>query len=506
MTRIPNTFKSIVAVITLSLVLCPPHVFSKELPAIESEEILAILQDTTTTAAEIPNKFYRAKFYDQIAMALVELGYLEKAIGIADRKDNVTRDGTLQKICQFLLENGRVQEAFQTAKRVQEHHWVGWVLQELALQLNDEDQKREALIRLQKALTDLVQEKGFFQSPLGIAMGGKIAEAQYLLGDSKAARQTVEQLWSYAKSSPEFPETREEFLKQIAVIQGNSGALPQAIATLQLIQNVGDQQTALRRLAADQVWKGHVPQAQRLLEKLNDPYDRDKVRQGIARFYTNQEDFQQAWIVTKQMKHSQRRMAETLLHIAQTQSKRGEIQSASMMLARASHIVASIKRSTTRADLFGHIAQIQAKIGSSQKSRRTLTTALEAYKTIRQEKKKAKNLVKIILAHGELGDFPGGVALLNTMTSEWYRDRTACWLATIQAQKGDIKGALQTALLSKGYDYMWRGFTLQRIAKAQTQQGDYQAALIWTNHQLRSSEKASALLGIAQGLIALTNS
>lgn len=505
MPRIPKTSNLILAVITLPLVLCPAHVFSKELPSIEPEEILAILQDTTTTAAEIPNKFYRAMFYDQIATALVELGHLEKAIGMADRKDNVTRDGTLKQICQFLLEHGRIYEAFQTAKKFQKPHWVGWVFQEIAPQLTDEDQKRQALKLLQNALTDLLQEKEFFQSPMGISMLGKIAEAQYLLGDGKASRRTVERLWTYAKGSPEFPEAKEEFFQKLALIQGNSGAMPQALATLNLIHNVEDQQTVLRRIATNQVWEGHIPQAQKLLEKLDDPYDRDEIRKEIANFHADQEEFQQAWTVTKQMTHSQRRKAEALIHIAQRQSERGDIQSAAMMLGHANHIVASIKRSTTRADLFGHIAQLQTKIGDSQGSRRTLTKALEAYKTIRKEKKKAPNLVNIVLAHGELGDFQGGLALLNTMTNEWYRDRTACWFATIQAQKGDIEGALRTALLSKGYDYMWRGFTLQRIARAQAQQGDYQSALIWANHQLRSSAKASAFLGISQGLIALTN-
>lgn len=505
MPRIPNTSNLILAVITLPLVLCPAHVFSKELPSIEPDEILAILQDTTTTAAEIPNKFARAEFYDQIATALVELGYLEKAIGMADRKDNVSRDGTLKKICQFLLEHGRILEAFQTAKKVQERHWVAWVFQEIAPQLTDEDQKRQALKLLQKASTDLLQEKGFFQSPMGISMVGKIAEAQYLLGDGKASRRTVEQLWTYAKGSPDFPEAKEEYFQELALIQGNSGAMPQALATLQFIRNVEDQQTVLRRIARNQVWEGNIPQAQILLEKLDDPYDRDGIRKVIAKFHADQDEFQQAWTIIKQMTHSEKKKAEALIHIAQRQRERRDIQSASVMLGHASHTVASIKRSTTRADLFGHIAQIQAKMGDSQGSRRTLTTALEAYKTIRKEKKKAPNLVNIVLAHGELGNFQEGLALLNTMTSEWYMNRTACWFATIQAQKGDIEGALRTALLSKGYDYMWRGFTLQRIAKAQAQQGDYQAALIWANHQLRSSEKASAFLGIAQGLIALTN-
>ena len=505
MSRIPKTSNLIPAVITLLLILCPAHVVSKELPSIEPDEILALLQDTTTTAAEIPNKFYRAMFYDEIATAFVELGHLEKAIGMAERKDNVTRDGTLKKICQFLLDHGRIHEAFQTAKKAQEPHWVGWVFQEIAPQLTDDDQKDQALTLLQNALTDLLKEKEFFQSPMGISMLGKIAEAQYLLGDGKASRRTVERLWTYAKSSPEFPEAKEEYFQKLALIQGNSGAIPQALATLQLIKNVEEQQNALRRIATNQVWGGNIPQAQTLIEKLDDPYDRDEIRKEIAKFHADQEDFQQAWTVTKQMTHSRRRKAKALIQIAQRQSERGDMESASIMLGHASQIVASIKRSTTRADLLGHIAQIQAEIGDSQGSRRTLTTALEAYKAIRKEKEKDSDLVNIILAHGELGDFPGGLALLNTMTSKWYRDRTACWFATIQAKKGDIEGALQTAQLSKGYDYMWRGFTLQRIAKAQTQQGEYQAALIWANHQLRPSTKASALLGISQGLIALTN-
>ena len=505
MARIPHTSNLLLAVITLSLLLFPTHGFSKELPFIEAEEILAILQDTTTSAAEIPNKFYRAKFYDQIATAFVELGHVEKAIEMADRTDNVTRDGTLKKICQFLLEHGRIHEAFQTAKKVQEPHWIASVLQEIAPQLTDEDHKRQALKLLQKALTDLLQKKGFFQSPMGISMVGKIAEAQYLLGEGKASRLTVKQIWTYAKGSPDFPDVKEDYFERLALIQGNSGAMPQALATLQFIQNAEDQQTALRRIAVTQAWEGHISQAQNLLEKLDDPYDRDRIREAIARFHVDQEKFQQAWAVTKQMTHSQRRKAEALIYIAQGQRESGDIQSAYRILGDASHLVASIKRSTTRADLFGHIAQIQAKMRDSQGSRRTLTTALKAYKTIRKEKKKAPNLVHIVLAHGDLGDFQGGLALLNTMTNKWYRDRTACWFATIQAQKGDIEGALRTAQLSKGYDYMWRGFTLQRIAKAQVQQGEYQAALIWANHQLRSSEKASTLLGISQGLIALTN-
>ena len=503
--RTPKTSSLILAVITLPLVLYPTHLFSKELNSIEPEEILAILQDTTTTAAEIPNKFYRAMFYDEIATAFVELGHLEKAMAMADRKDNVTSDGTLNKICQFLLKHGRIQEAFHTAKKAQAPHWIGWVFQEIAPQLTDEDQKRQALKLLQNALTDLLQKKDFFQSPMGISILGKIAEAEYLLGDGQASRRTVERLWTYAKGSPEFPEEKEEYFQQLALIQGNSGAIPQALATLQFVHDVERQQNTLRRIATNQVWGAHIPQAQSLLEKLDDPYDRDEIRKEIANFHADQGDFQQAWTVTKQMTHSRRRKAKALIHMAQRQSEGGDIQSASSMLGHARNIVASIKRSTTRADLLGHIAQIQAKIGDSQGSRRTLTKALEAYQTFRKEKDKDSDLVNIVLAHGELGDFQGGLALLNTMTSDWYRDRTACWFATIQAQKGDFEGALRTALLSKGYDYMWRGFTLRRIAKAQVEQGDYQAALIWANHQLRSSTKASALLGISQGLIALTN-
>ena len=506
MSRIPKTSNLVLAALTLFLLLGPTHVFSKELPFIESEEILAILQDATTSAAEIPNGFYRAKLYEQIAIAFVEVGHLEKAIGMAERTDNVSRGGTLKTICQYLLEHGRTDEAFQTAKKVQEPHWVTSVFQELAPQLTDEDHKRQAFTRLQKALSDLLQKKGFFQSPMGISMVGKIAEAQHLLGDDKAARRTVEQLWTYAKASPEFSIRKEEYFQSLALIQGNSGAIPQALTTLQFIQNVEEQQATLRRIARNQVWGGHISQAQDLLEKLDDPYDRDGIRKLMANFHVDQKELQQAWAVTKQVMHSPRKKVEILIHIAQRQRERGETQSASMMLGHTSRIVASIKRSTTRADLFGHIAQIQAQMGDSQGSRRTLATALEAYKTIRQEKKKAPNLVEIVLAHAELGDFQGGLALLNTMPSEWHKERTSGWFATIQAQKRDIEGALRTALLSKGDDdIMWWEFTLQRIAKAQAQQGGYQEALIWANHQLHASTKASALLGIAQGLVVLTN-
>jgi hypothetical protein len=85
--------------------------------------------------------------------------------------------------------------------------------------------------------------------------------------------------------------------------------------------------------------------------------------------------------------------------------------------------------------------------------------------------------------------------------TSFYQDRAYFQIAKSQAWLGDIQGALQTAALSHGYDFMWRGYSLQRIAKIQAHKGDKKGALAWATTQSVPSDRALALLGVAEGLL-----
>ena len=99
-------------------------------------------------------------------------------------------------------------------------------------------------------------------------------------------------------------------------------------------------------------------------------------------------------------------------------------------------------------------------------------------------------------AQVQAGDLTGALQLAAKISSDDFQNRAYCEIAESKAWAGDIKGAVDAAGLSHGVD---RGYILKRIAEIQAHNGDKKGALTWATTQTGPSDRALALLGVAEG-------
>jgi len=171
------------------------------------------------------------------------------------------------------------------------------------------------------------------------------------------------------------------------------------------------------------------------------------------------------------------------------------------VLKQAAQVASQISNAPERASYLGGIARRQAEANDRQGAVDNIRQALRTINEVSDRKERDSPLLSLVEAQVHVGDVAGALKSAAAMSSDFFQDRAYFQIAKSQAWLGDIQGALQTAAPSHGYDFMWRGYSLKRIAKIQAHKGDWKGALAWAATQALPSDRALALLGVAERLL-----
>lgn len=193
--------------------------------------------------------------------------------------------------------------------------------------------------------------------------------------------------------------------------------------------------------------------------------------------------------------------AIALGHIADEIRERGGQTSSLSVLRQAAEAATKISDVRERTRYLGGIARRQVEINDRPGAKESIRQALRILNADHDKETLDGPLLAIAQAQGRLGEIADALKSVAMMSNSFYQDRAYFQIAKAQAWVGDFQGALQTAALSHGYDFMWRGYTLQRIAKIQAHKSNAHRALAWATSQTISSDRALALLGVAEGLL-----
>ena len=486
-------------VLAISTLLCldTALLYAEEQPK-ELSEVREILEQATQTAAPIKNAFFRAKVFHSIAAAHVKAANLEKALAVADRKDNVSKDGTLQAIIWAQLVMEQIPNAIETAARIEDGYFKASMLQNIAEDLAKKAEHKDALKILEeaRAASSTMRDDSTKAHVLR-----NIAETQAKAGDRSAARQTIEKAMKIVATSPLTVMDKSFELQEMAEAQAQLGDIHGALKTVRSIKDDEHKAGALRNIAGAQARAGDVSHALETVARIKDHFNHNFALQRIVEAQANAGDMRGALQTASAIKQSNSSKAIALIRIAEAQARLKNLEAASFTLQQARQAALHIQNVKERAHRLGWVARVKAEVGDKVSASETVQEALTATNDIANKKDKDSPLLSIVEAQAQMGDFKGALQTTSSMNSDFVTDRAFYQIARAQAQAGDIDGALKTAALSQGYEFMWRGYTLQFIATVQAQRGDKKGAFSWVAKQSQPSDTALGLLGVAEGIL-----
>ena len=118
----------------------------------QAEEVHEVLGQALQAATGIQNPLHRRYIIDDIAAAYALAGDQDRALALAERKDNVDRNGTLLGISQALVKQGQGRQAEEIISHITEADGKAWALEELARYQIARGEQGEAKERLSQAL------------------------------------------------------------------------------------------------------------------------------------------------------------------------------------------------------------------------------------------------------------------------------------------------------------------------------------------------------------------
>jgi tetratricopeptide (TPR) repeat protein len=457
-----------------------------------------ILEQASQAAAEIKNAFFRAKVFHGIAAAQVKAGNLERALAVAERQDNVSKDQTLELISWTQLESGQITNALETAARIKDGYFKASMLIRIGETLAKKAQHKDALTILTQALTASSSIK---DGSIKASVLQRTATTQAKAGDRSAARQTIQEAIQVINASTEAVMDKSLAIQEAAEALAELGDVNTALDIARGLRNDERKGGALRDIAGAQARAGDISHALETVREIKDPFNHDFALQRIAEAQADRGDMQGAFQTAAAIKRNNWNKAIALIRIAEAQLGSRDLEAASLTLQQAGQVALKIQDAKGRADKLGWVARVTAEAGDKLSASRIVQEALAATKNITDKKEKDSPLLRIVEAQTQMGDVKGALQTTASMSSDFFTDRAFYQIARAQAQTGDIDGALKTAAISQGYEFMWRGYTLQFIAKIQAQKGDKKGASLWVAKQNQPSDTALALLGLAEGIM-----
>jgi tetratricopeptide (TPR) repeat protein len=171
---------------------------------------------------------------------------------------------------------------------------------------------------------------------------------------------------------------------------------------------------------------------------------------------------------------------------------------------RAKEALAEIDRlpaGTTKDYALMHLGAGQAEAGDPKAA---LTSFEKAHQLI-GEGKRGGNAIDLATVRANAGDYKGAIQTADTYFPK--NDLGYANIAFAQARAGDFKGALETAEKIKDAPNQgpgwWKLNVWRATAAAQAQRGDSKAALEWIGRLDSHLARANALMGLAEGMATL---
>jgi tetratricopeptide (TPR) repeat protein len=486
------------ACLLLSLLVCgsPFGAYAKE-TTVPTKEVYDVLGQAVQAAAEVSNPFFRAIIIDAIASAYVEVGNPEQALVLAGRKDNVNKNGTLLVTAKMLVEQGHGKQAADIISRIDDGYWKASALEELGRYHVSKGEKEAAIEKFNQALK---AAESIDDSDSRVHTMLRIAEAQAAGGDRVKAGETLQQVLEFS-SGIQDAQSRDLAIGDVTRIQAKSGDVAGALQTLDRIQDGDEKEGSLRDIVSEVARNGNIPYAMELAASIKDEFNYDFALQRIAEAQANDGDFEGALATVDSISRSRSSKIWALGWIADKMVERLDRVRAQPVLKQAAQVASQISDARERARYLGGIARRQAEANDGEGAVDSIRQALRSIDEVSDMKERNGPLLSLAEAQVQVGDVAGALKSAAAMLSDFYQDRAYFQIAKSQAWLGDIQGALQTAATSHGYEFMWRGYSLRRIAQIQAHKGDKKGALAWAMTQAVPSDRALAFLGVAEGLL-----
>ncbi len=456
-----------------------------------AEEVRGILGQALEAATEIQNPLHQDSIIDNIAATYAVMGDPNLALELAERKNNGNRSSTLITISRALFERGQGRQAADIISYITDDDGKAWMLGELGRYHIARGEQGEAKERLNQALKS-AERIVYGLRRTGIML--RIVDAQISADDRNNAETTLRRTLELALTTQDPFERDLEFIL-IMQMQAHRGDESGAFRTLEKIEDVGRRKRGIEEIAVALAKGGNISRATEIATSIKDSYFRDVALQGIAEAQAEAGDVDGALKTAGEIRRAERSKVIALGHIVDTLVRRRDFARAQSVLSQA---VEATNQISDRAELLGGLARRQAEINDRQGATRNIRQAIRALKGVREKRFLVHPQLAIVQAQVQVGDLTGALQLAAKIVSEYFQDRAYCEITEFKAWAGDIKGAVDAAGLSHG---MGRGYNLKVIAKIQAYTGDKKGALAWAITQTGPSDRALALLGVAEGLL-----
>jgi RNA polymerase sigma factor (sigma-70 family) len=342
-----------------------------------------------------------------------------------------------------------------------------YALQDVALALGEAGHVKTALT-LVDAMADpdkqgWVRPHVYSKAALALAREGKVREA--------------------VRAAEAVPDegVRVEALAGILYQNYSFSGLPHEPGVAQSQAKAGDRRGARRSLV----------RAEALARGLKDEQQRARYLATVACAWAQYGDISAALAATKDV-GALRWQVMALAGVARQQAAAGQKK-------EAQTTVDGIHDAAARAHALYNLALGLAQGGDRKAAARALDRARELVQTLPQEDRDL-HLHNLATAQATAGDVPGALRLTRLMNPGNVAMTTRNVLYG-QARSGDMKGALRNADELLGDSAFFRGSALRGIAREQTERGDEARALAWARKRTAATDRANALLGVAEGLL-----
>jgi tetratricopeptide (TPR) repeat protein len=486
------------ACLLLSLLVCgsPFHGYATE-ARVATKEVDDVLGQAMQAAGEVREPFFRADIIDAIASAYAEMGHHERALELAERKDNVSKDRTLLAITQVLVEQEQGKQAGDIASRMDDGYWKASALEKLGRCHVSKGKKEAAIERFNQALK--AAESIDLSIPRVRTML-RIATAQAAGGDRVEAGGILQQVLVFS-SGIQDAGSRDLAIGYVAEGQARLGEVSGALRTVDDIQDSDQKKAVARNIVSEVARNGNIRYAMELAASIQDGFNHDFALRRIVEASAHAGDFNGALATASSISRIGDTKAIALGHIADEMVDHQDRAMAQSVLRQAAQAARQISDARERAYSLGRIARRQAEVNDRQGAVDNIRQALRAIDAVSDRKERDSPFLFIVEAQVQAGDVEGAWKSALAMSSDSFQDRAFSQIAKSQAWLGDIQGALQAAAMIHGYDFIEWGFSLQRIAKIQAHKGDKKGALAWATTQANPSDRALALLGVAEGIL-----
>ncbi len=296
-----------------------------------------------------------------------------------------------------------------------------------------------------------------------------------------------------------------EVLKELATAQAEAGDLKAAMATLAKIEDEWTRRFATTDLMSILVKRGDIPSAQLLLEKV-DAGHKDYATQVMVSALADAGKLPEAITMISSLNAPAEEPGISLFaapnykagaqgHIAKAQAKAGDI-------AGALKTIAMMPDREDKADALSAIVFAQRKAGNAAAAER----AYEQCRSIRADVEKnhwdISNAARSGMDSAQLAGRAGKWAEARKLAENGFKNGSLFGryaldgLVWAYEEAGDYAGALEAVKLAKDPGTFFYG-----IGRAQATDGDVVGALTWASAEASPKWKASALIGIARGVL-----